>query len=247
MSQTDNSVSFALSFPQGHILFMQRGGTYFVPAHAMDGFQIYGESKELFGKKAITVNTSRTTGAQDYSVVYEFNDAQHLTDARLVTRGHTLHGTLASQDTVDSFNGALAQGALTLYTTRDTQSDSIFNVARLTDGRYLIQMSNTKTLYLGTPGNYRRLDAHLYLQGGNSMYYKDSDGGDIRLPWSYGGPRGGELPTFKGEEMNYVMPKQNGDPAEFGLTLPPKPAHLSPFHPQVFAVAKGKDSAAPKP
>lgn len=246
MSQTDNSVSFALSFPQGHILFMQRGGAYFVPANTMDGFQIYGEGKELFGKRAITVRGNRTTNTPDYSVVYEFNDQQQLTDARLITNDQTLRGTLASQDVVDSFNGALAQDALKLYSTRDTQPDTIFNVARFVDGRYLIQMSNTNTLYLGTPGNYQKLDARLYVQGGNSMYYRDSDGGEIALPYSYGGPRHGELPTYKGEELNYVSLKQNGDPAEFGLVLADKQAHLSPFHPDVVKANQGSTPPAPK-
>ena len=249
MSHTQDTVSFAIAFAQGHILFMQRGGSYFVPCDTMDGFQIYGEGKELFGKKAITVRGNRNTGEADYSVVYEFNDDKQLTDARLICGVQTLRGTLATQDTLDTFNGALAQGALKLYTTRDTQPDRIFNVARFVDGRYLIQMSNTNTLYIGTPGNYQKMDARLNVQGGNSMYYKDSDGGDIALPWGFGEPRYGEMPKFKGEELNYVAVKQNGDPAEFGLVLADKQKHLSPFHPDVLAQGhiKGAPDAQPKP
>lgn len=241
-----NTVSFALSFPQGHVIFMERGGSYFVPANTMDAFQIYGERKELFGKVALGVRGNRNSGDADYSVVYEFNDDKQLTDARLVCGVQTLRGTLAPQDVIDSFNGALAQGAMTLYTTRDTQPDSVFNVARMMDGRYLIQMSNTNTLYLGTPGNYQKLDAHLHIQGGNSMYYKDSDGGTIELPWGMGGPRHGELPKFKGEEMNYVSMKGH-DPEEFGLTLPPKQAHLSPFHADVLKNTPGISGGGTQP
>lgn len=244
MSQQD-TVKFALSFAHGHILFTERHGSYFLPAGSMDAFQIYGDRKELFGKNAISVRGNRETGEPDYSVVYEFNDAQALTDARLVTRDQTLRGTLADQDTINSFNGALAQGALTLYTTNDTRPDTIFNVARFTDGRYLIQTFNTNTLYLGTPGNYQKLDAQLHVQGGNSMYYRDADGGEIALPYGFGEPRFGEPPVYKGEELNYVRMKQNGDPAEFGLELKKGIVHLSPFHPALDTA--NTPASAPKP
>lgn len=240
MSQT-SSVAFALNFPQGTVLFMERGGSYFMPANTMDAFQIYGEHKELFGKKAITVRANRNTGEPDYSLVYEFNDAQQLTDARLITRDQTLRGTLADQDTLNTLNGALAQNALTLYTTEDTAPAALSRVARFADGRYLILVSNRQhDMYIGTPGNYEKVDARLAVQGGNSLYFQTPQGERIDLPYSFGGPRHGELPTYKGEELNYVTLRQNGDPAEFGLELKKGMAHLSPFHPQI-----AQDSAAP--
>lgn len=243
MSQP-STVTFALHFTSGLVLFTERGGAYFLPANTMDAFQIYGEHKELFGKHAISVRGNRNTGEPDYSVVYEFNDAQALADARLVTREQTLRGTLADQQTIDALNGALLQNALTLYSTNDTRPTTIFNVARFADGRYLIQLFNENVLYVGTPGNYQKLDAQLHVQGGNSMYYRDTDGGEIALPWGFGEPRYGELPNFKGEELNYVSMKQNGDPAEFGLTVAGKPVHLSPFHP---LLAQDSAPAQPKP
>ena len=170
-----------------------------------------------------------------------------LRDARLVTGEHTVHGTLADQDFIQSLNGALAQNALKLYTTEDTRPDTIFNVARFVDGRYLIQMFNSNTLYLGTPGNYEKLQAKKVAQGGSSMYYRDIDGGDIALPWGMGEPRYGELPTYKGEELNYVKVSQKGDPAEFGLSVAAKLVHLSPFHPQLQPRKPNADSSAPKP
>ncbi len=246
MSQPD-AVTFALHFTSGLVMFMERGGAYFLPANTMEAFQIYGERKELFGKHAISVRGNRETGEPDYSVVYEFNDAKVLSDARLVTRDHTLRGTLADQQTIDALNGALLQNALMLYTTRDTRADSVFNAARFADGRYLIQMSNDNVLYLGTPGNYEKLEAKLHIQGGNSMYYRDTDGGMIELPWGMGGPRHGEMPKFKGETLNYVEVGPKGDPAQFGLSVAGKPAHLSPFHPLLAQDSAGAQPKPPQP
>lgn len=246
MSQT-NSVAFALNFPQGTIIFTERAGSYFMPTGTMDAFQIYGEHKELFGKKAISVRGNHNTGEPDYSLVYEFNDAQALTDARLVTRDRTLRGTLADQDTLNTLNGALAQGALTLYTTQDTAPAMLSRVARFVDGRYLILVSNRDhDLYIGTPGNYEKVDARLAIQGGNSLYFQTPQGERIDLPYSFGGPRHGELPTYKGEELNYVTLRQNGDPGEFGLDLKKGMTHLSPFHPALEPTG-GSTPSAPKP
>lgn len=245
MSQTP-SIQFALAFAQGHILFTERGGSYFLPLNSMEAFQVYGESKELFGKKAISVRGNRETLEPDYSVVYEFNDAQTLTDARLVTRDKTLRGVLADQDTLNSFNGALAQGALKLYTTRDTAPTYLSRVARFEDGRYLIlAFSDNHDMYIGRPGNYEKVDAQLYVQGGNSLYFQTPQGEKIDLPYGFGEPRFGEPPVYKGEELTYVRMKQNGDPAEFGIELKKGITHLSPFHPALDQ--GGATPNAPKP
>ena len=69
MSQT-TSVAFALNFPQGTIIFTERAGSYFMPTGTMDAFQIYGEHKELFGKKAISVRGNRNTASTYGQVVF---------------------------------------------------------------------------------------------------------------------------------------------------------------------------------
>lgn len=232
---TQNTVTFALAFPQGHILFLQNGGSYFLPAYSMDAFQVWAERKELFGKNALTVKGDKATA--DYSIVYEFTAAGVLSDARLVTKDQTINGTLADTDFINSVNGALAQSALKLYTTRDTQPDTVFNAARFGDGRLLIQLMNRNELYLGTPGAYTKLDAKLYTQGGNSMYYRDADGGQINLPYGLGGPRAGEPPTYKGEMLAYVAVDRSADPAQFGLDVFTGIKHLTPFSPELNGTA----------
>lgn len=245
MSQ-NNSITFALAFKSGLVLFTERAGTYFLPADTMEAFQIYGEHKELFGKKAVSVRSDRTSGAPAYSLVYEFNDAQQLTDARLISGNTALPGTLLAQDALDSYRGALAQGALTLYNTQDTAPVMLSRVARFVDGRYLILVANdAHDMYIGTPGNYEKVDAQLYVQGGNSLYFKTPQGEKIDLPYGFGEPRFGEPPIYKGEELSYVRMQQNGNPAEFGLALSTGRPHLSPFHPLLEQPAS--PPTAPKP
>jgi len=240
---TQPRVQFALDFPQGHILFLGNQGAYFLPHHSMDAFQIWGERKELFGKNAITVRGDRTTGAESYSVVHEFANDGKLLDARLVGTAATFHGQLADAETINNLNGALAQNALNLHSVRDTEPDRIFNAARFADGRLLIQLHNRNELYIGTPGNFEKVDAQLYVQGGNSMYYRTPEGEKIDLPYGYGGPNG-EAPSFKGEFLAYIKVNDNGDPAQFGLEIKRGIKHLSPFSPEV---AVNQKPAAPQP
>ncbi|MDE1153440.1 MAG: hypothetical protein PW788_12960 [Micavibrio sp.] len=243
-------VKFALQFPQGDILCMKSdsigsnnnsiGGVYFQPKDSAEAFMVWGERKELFGKNAITVGLDRETGAGGYSVVYEFNDTGALTDARLVSKTETLRGTLADDKTVASLNAALQQDAIKLYKREDTALTKVFNVASFPDGKLLIQLFNRNELYIGTPGNYAKVDASLAVQGGNSMYYRTPDGGSIDLPYSYGGPGRNDVPTFKGEELKYLNVESGADPAKFGLQLDGGVKHLDPFSPQL-------KSSAPKP
>lgn len=245
---TAERIKFAIDFPQGHILFTDKQGMYFLPHHGLDAFQIYGERKELFGKHAATVRTNKSTGDAEYSVVHEFaGDGSSLSDARIITRGQTTHGKLADAETVNSLNGALAQNAITLRSTRDTEPDTIFNAARFSDGRLLLQLMNRNELYIGTPGNFEKVDAQLYVQGGNSMYYRTPAGEQIDLPYGYGGPNN-ETPSFKGEYIAYI--KLNGnDPAQFGLTIDRGiPKHLSPVSPEVQPeTPKAPAANMPKP
>ncbi len=245
---TTPRVKFAIDFPQGHVLFMENQGAYFLPHHGLDAFQIYGERKELFGKNAITVRANQTTGDAEYNVVHEFAGDGSLSDARLVTRGQTIHGKLADAETVNNLNGAFAQGGITLRNTQDTQPDTIFNAARFSDGRLLLQLHNRNELYIGTPGPFEKVDAQLYVQGGNSMYYRTPDGQQIDLPYGYGGPNH-ETPSFKGEYIAYIKVEKNGDPAQFGLTIDRGiPKHLSPVSPEVQPEApKAPAPHMPKP
>ena len=245
---TTPRIKFAIDFPQGHVLFMENQGAYFLPHHGLDAFQIYGERKELFGKNAITVRANKDTGDTEYNVVHEFAADGTLGDARIVTRGQTTHGKLADAETVNNLNGALAQNAITLRSTSDTEPDRIFNAARFSDGRLLLQLMNRNELYIGTPGNFEKVDAQLYVQGGNSMYYRTPDGQKIDLPYGYGGPNH-ETPSFKGEYIGYVKVNGNGDPAQFGLTIDRgTPKHLSPVSPEVQPEApKAPAPHAPKP
>jgi len=236
-------VQFALDFPQGHILFLDNQGAYFLPRHSMDAFQIWGERKELFGKNAINVQGDRTSGTKGYSVVHEFAEDGKLLDARLVGPSGTVRGQLADADTLNSLNGALAQNAMALHSVRDTEPDRVFNAARFSDGRLLIQLHNRNELYIGTPGSFEKVDAEMYVQGGNSMYYRTPAGEEINLPYGYGGPNG-EAPSYKGELLAYIQVKDNGNPAQFGLDIKRGIQHLSPFSPELQADQK---PAAPQP
>lgn len=243
---TQPRIQFALDFPQGHILFAEGGGSYFLPRDSMDAFQIWGERKELFGKNAISVAADRAAGTPAFSVVYEFSENGALTDARLVSGSATLRGRLADAETLNNLNGALAQNALNLWSRRDTQPERVYNAARFADGRLLIQMSSSSALYIGTPGQYEKVDAQLTIQGGGSKYYRTPDGGQINLPYGYGGPNG-EIPTFKGEPMNYIPVNDNGNPAQFGLELAEGLKHLTPFCPEVQTPAQDKKPQGRKP
>lgn len=236
------NVKFALEFPQGIILVTDGGGAYFSPPRNTGAFQIYGEHKELFGKNALTVREDYTTRDPGYSVVYEFGDAGALTDARLVRGKDTFRGKLVDAVALADINAKISGGQITLYTTRDTQPPTVSRAARFADGRLLVMVD--RDLYLGTPGNYEKMDAQVVLQGGSSLYYKTGDGKSIALPWGMGGPNG-ELPTFDGEPLNYVSNKSGEDPAKYGLTLPGRVAHLNPFSPQLSAQPAAKAAFKP--
>ena len=237
-------VQFALDFPQGHILFLENQGAYFLPRHSMDAFPIWGERKELFGKNAINVQADRSAGTEGYSIVHEFSETGQLSDARLVSKTQTFRGTLADTETLNSLNGALAQNALTLHSMQDMEPDCVFNAARFADGRLLVQLHNRNELYIGTPGNFEKVDARMYVQGGNSMYYRTPAGEEINLPYGYGGPNN-ETPTFKGEPIAYIQVKDNCNPAQFGLQIDRGIKPLSPFSAEVLPA--GAAPAAPKP
>lgn len=231
-------VKFALSFPQGDMLFMTNGGIYFQPEGAGDAFMVWGERKELFGKNAVMVSKNRETGGGDYSLVYEFAESGALSDARLVTKTETFRGTLADGAKLAAVNDAIAAGSFRLYSTRDTALAKIFNVAAFPDGRLLIQMFNENTLYLGKPGAYEKLDAQLQAQGGNSMYYKTAAGDSIELPYSFGGPGRNDVPKFNEEVLTYLNVEGRQDPEKFGLDLSGGIRHLDPFTPAKPAAPK---------
>lgn len=252
-----STVKFALEFPQGSILFMENdrpgvsgdvGAIYFQPRGAAEAFMVWGERKELFGKHAVTVAKDRETGAGGYSVVYEFGANGALADARLVSQAETVQGALATPETVQALNDALARGEIMLYGRQDTELSKVFNAASFPDGRLLVQLLNKNELYLGTPGNYEKVDAHLVAQGGNSMYYKTAAGEDIELPYGFGRPGRDDIPKFNGEELTYLPVEPGADPAKFGLALAPGVVHLDPFSQQLRTQkpsAPKKD--APKP
>ena len=230
MPQKETEIKFALEFPQGNMLFMKNNGIYFLPHQSAEAFQVYGERKELFGKNAVNVSKSATNPVA-YNLVYEFAENGAMQDARIVTQTETSRGALLDGKTVQALSAALAAGQITMYDTSDTQPPSVYNAARLNDGRILIQMSGKNELYLGTPGGqYEKLDAHLYVQGGCSMYYKFPDGATVELPWGFGGPNH-ETPKFKGEAMAYVTQRSGEDPMKYGLDLSGGVAHISPFTP----------------
>src|SRR5690606_19161680 len=117
-----------------------------------------------------------------YSVVYEFSNGA-LSDARLVKGDQTIGGRLVAAAEQEKLNEAVQQGAITLRRPEATEAPKVHNVACFEDGRYLVQLLNKAELYLGTPGNYAKLDATLTVQGGGSRFYTLPDGEEINLPY----------------------------------------------------------------
>lgn len=241
MADTPKEIKFAIEFPQGHVLFMKDtnaysnstgiGGIYFRAHDSAHAFLVYGERKELFGKNAVTVGADRDTGATGYSVVHEFNAAGQLVDARLVSKEETLTGKLVDDAALAAMNAELAADKIRFLSQRDTELARVFNVASFPDGRLLVQLFNRNELYLGTPGNYEKLDAQLQAQGGNSMYYKLASGESIELPYSFGGPGRNDVPKFGDQELKYLDVKSGDKPEKYGLTIKPGVTPLTPFSP----------------
>jgi hypothetical protein len=112
----------------------------------------------------------------------------------------------------------------------------------------LIQLFNKNELYLGTSGNYTKVDASLAFQGRNSMHYKLATGESIELPYGFDGPGENDIPKFKGEELVYLNARSGEDPAKFGLNLSAGIVHLDPFSPQLTASRPGSPPrVTPKP
>lgn len=223
-------VKFALEFPQGLVVITESGGAYFKPQNSNDAFTVPGERKELFGKNAIIVQQDYASKRGGYAVVYEFGENGN--DVRLVRGQETIKGKLADDATVQALNDRLANDTLRLYSTRDTQPRKVFNAARFSDGRMLLHFEDKRELYIGTPGNYQRVDAQQTIQGGNSLYYKTADGVKISLPWSFGGPPDDEMPMYGDEVLNYAS-RGNDDPAKFGFVVPEPVKPLDPFSSEV--------------
>ncbi len=223
-------VKFALEFPQGLVVIIESSGAYFKPQNSNDAFMISGERKELFGKNAITVQKDYASKRGGYAVVYEFGENGN--DVRLVRGQETIKGNLADDATVQALNDKLANDTLKLYSTRDTQPRKVFSAARFSDGRVLLHFEDKRELYIGTPGNYQRVDARQTLQGGSSMWYQTADGVTISLPWSFDGPPQGEMPMYGDEMLNYVSTGRD-DPAKFGFVVPEPVNPLDPFSPEV--------------
>jgi hypothetical protein len=236
-----DTIKFGLEFPQGQILFTSSNGTYFLPHQGVEGFMIWGDRKELFGKNALSITRGEDVPTP-YTLVHEFNEAGALTDARLIADNQTTHGALMDSATVQALNAAITNDTVQLFGYQDLQKPRVFNAARFPDGRLLIQMHNKNELWLGTPeAGYEKVDAQLYVQGGNSMYYKTPEGEKIDLPYSFGGPRHGEPPMYKGIELTYIDVKRDGDPAQFGLSFTGGHTPVNPFTPGL-----PQKAAAPK-
>ncbi len=282
MSQAPQEIKFALSFPQGEVIFFKGdarfngpdiGGIYFLPKNGDAAFVLYGERKELFGKNAVNVNTNNETGRPGYSVVWEFNEAGKLSDARAITKGQAvkgpvdqwlvereldhrpgsvltkdvlLRGVLTDAARVQQISDRLAAGEITLYGDRDTRPPSIFNVARFTDGRLLVQLWNDDQLYIGTPGNFTKLDARKVAQGGNSMYYQTATGENIELPWSVGGASPGQFPKFGDETLNYMDVPTGAPPSAVGLDILGGVKALDLFSAEVQPKAKAPAVKGPR-
>ncbi len=250
MAKTPTEVKFALEFPQGLVLFMKDdfkpeevGGVYFMPKKSNDAFMIYGERKELFGKNAITVSHNRQTGEKGYSLVYEFSESGALTDARLVSDKETLKGQMLDVFVTRDLNVSIAQDHLKLHSVRDTAPVLVSNVLRMENGQTLIQLGNDE-LYVGTQGNYTKLDAKPTMRGGSSLYYKAACGENIAIH----GRDSYDASMFGDKELTHLNVKYGEDPAKLGLILPQKIKHLTPFSPEVYTSpgAAFKASSAPK-
>ncbi len=248
MASNKGTIKFGLDFPQGQILFMDNdggNGAYFLPHQGAEGFMIWGERKELFGKNALSVARGEDVQTP-YTLVHEFNEAGALTDARLIANNQTTRGALMDTATAQALNEAISKETVKLYGYQDLQKPRVFNAARFPDGRLLIQMHNKNELYLGSPETgYEKVDARLHVQGGNSLYYKTPAGENIDLPYSFGGPRHGEPPMYKGIELSYIDVKGNGEPAQFGLNFNDGHTPLNPFSPGLPQKVAAKP-AAPK-
>lgn len=239
---------FALEFPQGHIIYAD-AGIYYRPNESDTGYMVYGDRKELFGKQAVTVSANRETGSGDYAVVHEFKNGA-LTDARLIQRNTTIDGKLADEQTLANINADLASGELKLRRPQEFRTPTVYNVAQFADGRLLVQlMGEERQLWMGKPGELKKLDAQNTLQGGGSMYYRTADGINVALPYGLGGPGHNDIPKFGEEELTYLHTRGNdGDPAKYGIIFPAPPAFLDPFSkPATAAPSANAAFKAPKP
>lgn len=240
---------FALEFPQGHIIYAD-AGIYYRPNESDTGYMVYGDRKELYGKQAVTVSANRETGSGDYAVVHEFKNGA-LTDARLIQRNTTIDGKLADEQTLANINADLASGELKLRRPQEFRTPTVYNVAQFADGRLLVQlMGEERQLWMGKPGELKKLDAQNTLQGGGSMYYRTADGINVALPYGLGGPGHNDIPKFGEEELTYLHTRGNdGDPAKYGIVFPAPPAFLDPFSKPANTAAPAANAAfkAPKP
>lgn len=246
-------VKFALQFPQGVVIFMQGspaalhgiGNIYFLPEGAKDAFMVEGQCQSFAGKYTVSVAKDKDAGAPAYHLVHEFADDGRLIDARAICGGKTLSGVLAGAARVREIAESLRMGQLRLHSVDDTRPLRVFNMARFADGRMLIQLFMRHELYIGTPGNFEKLDAKLVGASGNNRSYRLSAGGSVELPWGAVGPSL-ELPSFNGEKLQYMNFYIGENPAKFGLEVDmPKP--LNPFSPELAKTACAAPAVAQTP
>lgn len=251
---SERKISHALDFPEGRFIFIgQRfnGGNipYFMRPGDNKAYLCYGDRKELLGKHAHTVKTTSNSTEKDYTLTYELED-DALIAARLITEDSRSTGNLTDSKIVADLNQKLEDGSFDLM--GRPNKANIMRVLDIGNDQTIVVVENFHpekrfTVFIGTPGNYQRLDVGGYVQGGNSFFIDDiGNGKNLELPWSVCGPNPREFPVYGGEPVKYLYPDTIHDMAydfeKFGLKAP-EVTHISPFTP----TKKPPSAAAAKP
>lgn len=235
MTQTP-ALQHALYFKEGTFLMMANDGVYFLPHGHAKAYLCYGEKKELFGKVSRTMK-STNPDVKSYSLTYEFEGTELLA-ARLLTPAGRSKGTLLPRAFCATLERQLNDGSLTLQ--RPQNPPHMCTVSRLPDGQILLHVRELpghdyETLWLGKPGDYRKLEIAQAVQGGSSFYFTLKDGTRVELPRGLmGGTRPGEYPKFSDDIITYLPQDNSGKDFEtYGLAVAKPAPHLDPYSPEL--------------
>lgn len=219
-------LKFALQFPQGAMLFFQGGqhalngvgDVYFLPRGGTDAFMLDGMQSSCAGETTLAVFKDKDLGIPPYDVVYRLDENGRPAAAQLRHDGRSTDGACMPDDDFGALQAAVSDGKIRLHDLAAQQPPRVFNIARFADGRLLVQLLFRAELYLGTPGNFQKLDVKLAGRQGNSRIYELPDGERIDLPWTAAGP-GLEPPVFKGVTLQYLNFYTGDAPAKYGLDI----------------------------
>ena len=225
----DRVIKYVLEFPEGNFLIISRPNDsvhtpYFLPHHSNKAYHATSKAQHLMGKFHHQM-VSQSEEIHDYNLTYEI-EGKDLISARLITATSKSKGKLANTKRLKKLQKDFKNEKLVLI--ERPLSPEIEKIAKFPDGRFLIQIrdfehNNFRTLLIGRPGNYKKVNIHEAGFGGGKTVYTTKENIQIVLP-------SGNNPVYGSIQLEYIIGYNRKNLQSYGIPTPPSEPHLDPFY-----------------